>query len=240
MFPVNQVILGGGDPLLSTTSIGSNIEEQIQLLEKQKQLLENAKQQRMQQMTQPQVQQPPQKLIWDEIDSEIEPMTDEQKNMLFQDEDYVDTYNKLQSLVQAEILSLVKGRIEGTQEGKDLLTHQLKIVKKLKGKIIDTTAKYTVSQMYHTENGRKYVGEKFDMSKAKEVCERYRGIIPQSVTHADVYVAINAQYHDYCELFKAWFGDNIDTKIIESAINFWFKDDDYKGGCKIWKYFKEA
>lgn len=45
---------------------------------------------------------------------------------------------------------------------------------------------------------------------------------------------------DYCELFKAWFGDNIDTKIIESAINFWFKDDDYKGGCKIWKYFKEA
>ena len=32
----------------------------------------------------------------------------------------------------------------------------------------------------------------------------------------------------------------IDTKIIESAINFWFKDDDYKGGCKIWKYFKEA
>lgn len=141
MFPVNQVILGGGDPLLSATSIGSNIEEQIQLLEKQKQLLENAKQQRMQQMTQPQVQQPPQKLIWDEIDSEIEPMTDEQKNMLFQDEDYVDTYNKLQSLVQAEILSLVKGRIEGTQEGKDLLTHQLKIVKKLKGKIIDATNK---------------------------------------------------------------------------------------------------
>lgn len=89
-------------------------------------------------------------------------------------------------------------------------------------------------------NIKKYVGEKFDMSKAKEVCERYRGIIPQSVTHADVYVAINAQYHDYCELFKAWFGDNIDTKIIESAINFWFKDDDYKGGCKIWKYFKEA
>ena len=48
---------------------------------------------------------------------------------------------------------------------------------------------------------------------------------------------INAQYHDYCELFKAWFGDNIDNKIIESAINFWFKDDDYKGGSKVWKYF---
>lgn len=101
----------------------------------------------------------------------------------------------------------------------------------------EEAARFKVSQMYHTEGGRKYVGEKFDMMKAKEVCERYRGIIPQSATHADVFVAINAQYHDYCELFKAWFGDNIDNKIIESAINFWFKDDDYKGGSKVWKYF---
>lgn len=48
-------------------------------------------------------------------------------------------------------------------------------------------------------------------------------------------------YHDYCELLKAWFGDNIDTKVVESAINFWFKDDDYKsGGSKVYKYFREA
>lgn len=100
----------------------------------------------------------------------------------------------------------------------------------------DSYAKYTVSKMFHTEGGRKYVGEKFDMLKAKEICERYRGIIPQSATHGDVYVAINAQYHDYCELFKAWFGDSVDSKIVESAINFWFKDDDFKGN-KVWKYF---
>ena len=99
--------------------------------------------------------------------------------------------------------------------------------------------RYLVSNMYHFENGRKYVGEKFDMTKAKEVCERYRGIIPQTVTHADVYVAINAQYHDYCELFKSWFGDGVEQKIIESAVIFWFKDDDYKDGFKLWNYFKE-
>lgn len=75
--------------------------------------------------------------------------------------------------------------------------------------------------------------------KAKEVCERYRGILSQSITHADVYVAINSHYHDYCELFKAWFGDGIDQKIIESAIIFWFKDDDYREGSKLWNYFKE-
>lgn len=151
MIPVNQVILGGGDPLLGTTTIGATIEDRLQFLEKQKQLLETARQRQLQQLPQP--------------------------------------------------------------------------------------AQPQVQQMYHTEGGRKYVGEKFDMMKAKEVCERYRGIIPQSATHADVFVAINAQYHDYCELFKAWFGDNIYNKIIESAINFWFKDDDYKGGSKVWKYF---
>ena len=75
---------------------------------------------------------------------------------------------------------------------------------------------------------------------AKEVAERYRGIIPQSATYADVYVALNAQYHDYCELLKAWFGDNIDNKVVESAVSFWFKDDDYKGGNKVYKYFREA
>lgn len=139
MIPVNQVILGGGDPLLGTTTIGATIEDQLQFLEKQKQLLETARQRQLQQLPQPAQPQVQQKLIWDEIDNEIEPMTDEQKNMLFKDEDYVETYNKLQSMVQAEILSLVKARIENTQEGKKLLSNQLKIVKKLKGKIIDTT-----------------------------------------------------------------------------------------------------
>lgn len=38
-----------------------------------------------------------------------------------------------------------------------------------------------------------------------------------------------------------WFGDNIDTKVVESAINFWFKDDDYKSGDnKVYKYFRGA
>lgn len=103
----------------------------------------------------------------------------------------------------------------------------------------ESEAKYLVSEMYHTENGRKYSDEKFDMHKAKEVCERYRGILPTSVTPADVYVAINSQYHDYAELFKNWFGDGIEQKIVESAIVFWFKDADSKAENKVVEYFKE-
>ena len=137
MIPINQVILGGGDPLLGNSMVGNSLDEQLQLIEKYKQNLEAAKQ--LRQQAQP-IQQPvPQRMIWDEVDAEISPMTDEQKTRMLQDEDYVDTYTKIQDMVQAEILNLVKGRIEATPEGKELLQRQLKIVKKLKGKIIQET-----------------------------------------------------------------------------------------------------
>ena len=137
MIPINQVILGGGDPLLGNSMVGNSLDEQLQLIEKYKQNLEAAKQLRQQAQS---VQQPvPQRMIWDEIDAEINPMTDEQKTRMLQDEDYVDTYTKIQDMVQAEILNLVKGRIEATPDGKELLQPQLKIVKKLKGKIIQET-----------------------------------------------------------------------------------------------------
>ena len=114
MIPVNQVILGG-DPLLGSSMVGNSLDEQLQLIEKYKQNLEAAKQ--LRQQAQP-IQQPVQRLIWDEVDAEITPMTDEQKAMLLQDENYVDTYTKIQTMVQNEILNLVKSRIESTPEGK--------------------------------------------------------------------------------------------------------------------------
>lgn len=60
-----------------------------------------------------------------------------------------------------------------------------------------------------------------------------------SATVADVYVAINSQYHDYAELFKNWFGDGIEQKIVESAIVFWFKDADCKAENKVVEYLRE-
>ena len=132
MVPVNQVILGG-DPLLGSSMLGNNIEEQLQLLDRYRQNLENAKNMKQQ------IQQAPQRLIWDDIDLELQPMSDEQKSILFQNEEYVETYTRIQGLVNAEILNLVKAKIESTQEGNELLRNQLKILRKLKGKIIEDT-----------------------------------------------------------------------------------------------------
>lgn len=100
-------------------------------------------------------------------------------------------------------------------------------------------AEHLVNHMFHYDGNRKHTGEKYSISKAKEVCERYRGMIPSHVNYVDVYVAINAQYHDYGTLYKSWFGDNIDSKIIESAIIFWFRDDDYLEENKLKSYFNE-
>lgn len=61
------------------------------------------------------------------------------------------------------------------------------------------------------------------------------------ITNWDVYVALNAQYHDNIELYKEWFGEdnieNIKDKIIESAIVNWFEDED-AGIEKVWNYFR--
>lgn len=105
--------------------------------------------------------------------------------------------------------------------------------------ISEYQAKEIVSDMWHTSKDKKYKGEKFDMHKAKEVYNKYKDIL-EDYSVEDVYIAINAQYHDYCSLFKTWFGDNIDNKIIESAIKFWFMDVDYQGGNKVHKYFMES
>ena len=56
------------------------------------------------------------------------------------------------------------------------------------------------------------------------------------ITILFIYIVINAQYHDYSTLFYKWFND-IDDKIIKSAMVFWFMDEDYTGN-KVKDYFK--
>ena len=128
--PLNQFILGG-DSMFSNNL--DDIDTQIQRMEAYRQRLKQIKESQQIQNSQPQ------RLIWDEIDSEITPMSSEQKNRLLQDQDYTSIYTELQSMVQSELLNLVKAKIEGSERGKDLLQRQLKIVRKLKTKIIEDT-----------------------------------------------------------------------------------------------------
>ena len=126
MYPVNQVILGGNDPLAAL----NDFDAQMQMLEFQKKKLQQLKQQ---------AQTAPQSFIWDEIDAEVRPLSEEQKDRLMSNKEYVANYNAIQALVQTELINLIKGKIESTPEGKDLLQSQLKLTKQLKGQIIEDT-----------------------------------------------------------------------------------------------------
>lgn len=225
MIPVNQFILGSSDPLLyPSEKMTNSIDEQIAFLQSQKQAINEAYRRNAIPNANNgtiQNQQVPTQGIWDAIDAEIAPLTQEQQNMLLNNQDYVNNYNALQSMVQAEVLNLVKGKIEASDDGYHFNEYE---------------AKEVVEQMYHVKDNKKYVGEKYDMNKAHEICERYKEVLPNDVEPCDVYVAINAQYHDYAKLFEEWFGGNIDNKVFESAITFWFKDVDFDGD-KVWEYF---
>ena len=129
MMPISQINIGG-DPLLTSTN-GYNIEEQLSQLEARKQALESMKQLNPQAM--------PTSVIWNEIDTEVKVLSQEQLQKLFENEDYVRTYVRIQELVNAEILNLVKPRIESTPEGKQLLQEQLNLVRKMKPKIVEDT-----------------------------------------------------------------------------------------------------
>lgn len=167
MIPVTQFILGNSDPLLyPSEKMTNSIDEQIAFLQSQKQAINEAYRRNAIPNANngtTQNQQVPTQGIWDAIDAEIAPLTQEQQNMLLSNQDYVNNYNALQSMVQKEVL-------------------------------------------------------------------------PNDVEPCDVYVAINAQYHDYAKLFEEWFGGHIDNKVFESAITFWFKDVDFDGD-KVWEYF---
>jgi hypothetical protein len=128
MIPVSQINIGG-DPLLGAQ--GYNIEEQLRQLELRKQSLESMKQLNTQAI--------PQTVIWNEIDAEIKVLSPAQIQKLFENEEYIKIYTRIQELVNAEILNLVKYKIESSTEGNQLLRNQLDILKKLKTKILEDT-----------------------------------------------------------------------------------------------------
>ena len=139
MYPVNQVILGNG-----RESMFNDIDSQIQMMEVYKNKLQQLKQSESGSKT----------TIWDNIDSEIRPLSQEQRLKLFENKEYKEISIRLQELVQNELLNLVKGKIEDSLEGKELLEKQLRLAKDLKGKIVEDSNKEMERSEEHTSELR--------------------------------------------------------------------------------------
>jgi hypothetical protein len=143
MIPQYQFNLSNVDPTLmdiySDPNYVDNIDKQIEKMQMLKQNIQNNVQNPVNvptKQTHPTV-----NYIWDDIDREVGALTNSQKEVLFGDKEYAENEYRLQSLVQAELINLVKGKIQQTKEGKELLDKQLSLVKDKKKEIVANSDK---------------------------------------------------------------------------------------------------
>ena len=72
------------------------------------------------------------------------------------------------------------------------------------------------------------------------VMGRAGNTLPGEVTAGDFYVALNSQWHDYHNVMSKLLPNEaeVDKAIIETAMAFWFKDEDWPGVEKVWVYYR--
>lgn len=116
MFDINN------DPLL-----GQYKQNQSQIIEEYRRKVE----------TQPTSRTP----LWDRVDAEIAPLTDEQKVRVLNDDDYLSKQEQLQQLINEQVLYIVKPYIEQSDKGRQLLNEMFDVVQVAKKKVISETNK---------------------------------------------------------------------------------------------------
>lgn len=89
-------------------------------------------------------------------------------------------------------------------------------------------AMHDVSEMYSTnKEGKKWQGAYWTVEQIEEATKDKT--FPSGTTKWDKFVAYNAAKHDFCKSFD-------DAHILNIAYDFYFADEDFKGGNKIWCY----
>lgn len=75
--------------------------------------------------------------LWTKIDAEVADIDKYTSDALSNDENYKSINTQLQSIVQQELLFLVRDKVEQREDGKQLLEKQLQIIKQIKSNVSD-------------------------------------------------------------------------------------------------------
>ena len=113
------------DPLLGeqpTYNIPQLEEEQKKLSER----LEQLKRGRVSTVQQPHAP------VWDEIDSIVAGMSDQELDMMNSNEEYQESSATVQAILQREYLRIMRPIVEATKDGKDALDRHLTLIKRLR------------------------------------------------------------------------------------------------------------
>lgn len=133
MQPINNIHIGGIDPLLTGTQ-NYTIEDRMAELNQLKTLLSQKEQNLAQikaQMTQ-ETQQQSRTPVWDEIDRELQGLSDAEYEYVSGNHEFVDSSNNIAAILQSAYMEMMRPIIEGSPKGKDALDNHLTLVRRLK------------------------------------------------------------------------------------------------------------
>ena len=131
---MNNIFLGGGDPLLGQVPSyqRGSVEDELariaamqQQLDQKKMEIENAKLN----MNQPAQSKTP---IWDEIDKIVGEMSDSEIEFVNSNADFANSNQLVMAILQREQLRMMRPLVENTKDGKEALENHLALVKRLK------------------------------------------------------------------------------------------------------------
>lgn len=132
-----------GDPLLGSTPTSyptlPELEEEQRKIAERMDLLKKQQIQRQQ----------PSSPIWDEIDSIVAGMSDQEMVMINQNKDFVESTQIIQGILQREYLRIMRPIVEQTKDGKEALENHLSLIKKLRKIAKDeVNKKYSMLEEY--------------------------------------------------------------------------------------------
>lgn len=125
------------DPILTDNNqygLSQIEEEQKRLAERVEQLKQVRMQPARQQAATP---------VWDEIDSIVAGMSDQELDMMNGNEEYLESSAAVQGILQREYLRIMRPIVENTKDGKDALEKHLTLIKRLR-----KSAKEAVNRKY--------------------------------------------------------------------------------------------
>lgn len=135
--PANNFFFNTPDPLLSPSSGYNDVDSQIKEMQRlqdelaQRQVMLQQSKQHMQQPQQPRSQSP----VWDEIDSIMNAMGDQEFQRVSANEEFQQSQQRIMGILQNMQIQMLRPHVEASKEGKEALDFHLTLVKRLRSAV---------------------------------------------------------------------------------------------------------
>ena len=154
------------DPLLFTQPYTSQPDPMAQLEEEKRKLEEKMAQLRQ---TGPQQQMRPQAPVWDEIDTIVSGLSDQELQFLNSNQEFQESSANVQAILQREYLRIMRPVVESTKDGKQALENHLTLIKRLRNYARDeVNKKYSLFDEYMEKYSDMSFAEFMEMKKGKK------------------------------------------------------------------------